>query len=205
MTRISLIVLGVLALTAFSATQDTVSGFVTWLCTSEVAQDPPPDKTPIVKTSNTTEKSAKPVVALENMSKSWWPFGKAQATTREDTPLLDPRKPEIKGPPSAREKNPRQPVGPILIPNVPEPKKVAANVVKVELPAPLAADELQKRIQSACPQVKSVEVQFTSAQDVRITLEILTENDLKSTAERVFALPELLNFRPEIQFKISTP
>jgi len=40
MTRISLIVLGVLALTAFSATQDTVTGFVTWLCTSEVAQDP---------------------------------------------------------------------------------------------------------------------------------------------------------------------
>ena len=40
MTRISLIVLGVLALTAFSATQDTVSGFVTWLCTSEVPQDP---------------------------------------------------------------------------------------------------------------------------------------------------------------------
>ena len=40
MTRISLIVLGVLALTAFSAAQDTVTGFVTWLCTSEVAQDP---------------------------------------------------------------------------------------------------------------------------------------------------------------------
>jgi hypothetical protein len=172
---------------------------------SELAQDPPPDKTPIVKTSNTTEKSAKPVVALENKSKSWWPFGKGQAPTREEPPLLDPRKPEIKGPPIVGEKNPRQPGGPILIANAPEPKKVAANVVKAERPAPLAADELQKRIQSACPQVKSVEVQFTSAQDVRITLEILTENDLKSTAERVFALPELLKFRPELQFKISTP
>jgi hypothetical protein len=172
---------------------------------SELAQDPSRDRTPIVKTSNTTEKSAKPVVALENKSKSWWPFGKGQATTREEPPLLDPRKPEIKGPPIVDEKNPRQPGGPILIPNVPEPKKIAANVVKGEPPAPLAAEELQKRIQSACPQVKSVEVQFTSAQDVRITVEILTENELKPTAERIFALPELLKFRPELQFKISAP
>jgi hypothetical protein len=40
---------------------------------------------------------------------------------------------------------------------------------------------------------------------VRITLEILTEKELKSTAERVFALPELLKYRPELQFKISAP
>lgn len=172
---------------------------------SELEQDPTRERTPIVKTSNTAEKSAKPVVALENKSKSWWPFGKGQATTRQEPPVLDPRKPESKGVPIVDDKNLRQPAGPILIPNVPEPKTVEANVVKAERPAPLAANELQKRIQSSCPQVKSVEVQFTSAQDVRITLEILTENELKSTAERVFALPELLNYRPELQFKISAP
>jgi hypothetical protein len=48
-------------------------------------------------------------------------------------------------------------------------------------------------------------VQFTSAQEVRITLEILTENDLKATAERVFALPELQKYRPELQFTIRAP
>jgi hypothetical protein len=174
---------------------------------SELAQDPRHDKTPIVKTSIAKEKSDRPVVALDNKSKSWWPFGKSQAPTRDEPPLLESRKPEIKGLANVDEKNPPQPEGPILIPNVPAPKKVAPQVVKVDVPtpAPLTAVELQKRIQAACPQVKSVEVRYTSAQDVRITLEIRGENELKATAERVFAMPDLQIFRPELQFKISAP
>ena len=184
---------------------------------NELAQDAPREKTPIVKTSNQTQK---PVVALEAKSKSWWPFSRAQTTTTEEPPLLDPRKLDLKAPPTVAVKKPlpaelkapeiveaKRPLpteGPILIPSSPEPKR---EVIKVESPSKeaLTGTELQKRIQTACPQVKSVEVEFLTAPEVRITLELATENDLKSTAERVFALPELQNYRPELQFKISAP
>ena len=65
--------------------------------------------------------------------------------------------------------------------------------------------ELQKRVQAACPDVKNVEVQFTSASEVGISVEIRTEKDLEPTANRLFAMPELQNFRPDLQFKISSP
>jgi osmotically-inducible protein OsmY len=119
-------------------------------------------KTPIIKTSNPTEKP-----------------------TREEPPLLDPRKPD----------------GPVLLP---EPKTPP----KVEMPAPkaaLTAGELQKRIQAVCPQVKNIEVKITSAKDVTITLEIRTEAELTATFQRVVEMPELQNYRPEIQFKIIAP
>jgi hypothetical protein len=171
---------------------------------SDLGQEPPGEGMPIVKTSNTTEKNAKPVVAVENKGKSWWwPFSKASATTKEEPPLLEAGKQEVKGPAIIEEKNSQLPDGAVLIPSVPEPKKVEAKVVKGK--QPLTAADLQNRIQSACPQVKKVEVQFTSAQDVRITLELATENEFKSTAERVFALPELQNYRPELQFTIRAP
>ncbi len=160
----------------------------------EIAQDPPREKTPFVKTSKTTEK---PVVAVDNKSKSWWPFGKGPKTT-DEPPLLEPRK----GPALVDKKAD----GPILIPNGPEPKK-APEIVKAELPnsTRLTAAELQKRIQKAFPQAKSVEVQLTSATEALITLELTSENELKSIAERAFALPELQNLRAELQFKISAP
>ena len=163
---------------------------------AEVATTPR-ERTPIIKTSNPTEKPAVP-----DKSKSWWPFAKSPAPTKDEPPLLDPRKPEIKSPAIVEAKKPPQPEGPILIPNVPELKAPP----KLQPPqTPLTASELQKRIQIACPQVKSIEVQFTSAKDVTITLEIRAESELTATFERVSEMPELQNYRPEIQFKISAP
>jgi hypothetical protein len=182
---------------------------------SEMAQNPPRAKTPIVKTSNSTEqKSDKPVVAQENKSKSWWPFNLKKGAT-DEPPLLDPRKPALKNkePVIVDAEKPLKPDGPILIPSQPEVKeksRPAPEVIKVELPSPgpktpLTRGELEKRIQAFCPQVKSVEVQFTSAKEVAVTLEIRSENELKSVAERVFEMPELQNYRAELQFKISAP
>lgn len=165
---------------------------------TELVQSPPREKLPIIKTSNSMEpKSDKPVVALEKKSRSWWPFGRVQ-TTKNEPPLVEPRKPAIKDPVSPDAKN-----GPILISSE-EPKKEA---VKVDAPTPtkLTAADLQKRIQAAMPKVKSVEVQFTSAKALTITLELRSEDELKATAESVFALPELQNYLPELQFKISAP
>lgn len=161
----------------------------------EMAQGSPRDKTPVVNASNS---SGKPVVMVEEKAKPWWAFSNVSRTSTEEPPLLE----QTKGP-AIVEKTPQ---GPILIPNVPELKK-PPEVVKADppSPAPLSAAELQKRIQKAFPQVKSVEVQFTSATEVRITIELASENELKSTAERAFALPELQNLRAELQFKISAP
>ena len=160
----------------------------------EVVSNSPRDKTPIVKTSNSSEK---PVVAVDK-TKPWWSLGKAPKTTTDEPALLE----KPKGPVIVNVKTPVEPMGPILIPTLPEPKK---EVVKVEPTAPLSALELQKRIQASVPKLKSVEVEFTPTKEVRITLEILSEKDLDATADRVFALPELQNLRPELQFKISAP
>ena len=158
----------------------------------------PRERTPIIKTSNPTEKPA----PQDNKTKSWWPFAKSPAATKDEPPLLDPRKPEIKSPVIVEVKKPSQTEGPILIPNVPELKAPP----KVEpAKSALTASELQKRIQIVCPQAKSVEVQFTSAKDVTITLEIRAESELTATFERVSEMPELQNYRPEIQFKIGSP
>jgi BON domain len=145
-------------------------------------------KTPIITTSNPTEKS-------------WWPLHKAPATTKDEPPLLDSRKPEVKQPAPVEVKKPD---GPALLPELPELKPPP----KGEIPSPktaLTAGELKKRIQAVCPQVKSIEVKFTSAKDVTIALEIRTEAELTATFQRVAEMPELQNYRPEIQFKITTP
>jgi hypothetical protein len=42
-------------------------------------------------------------------------------------------------------------------------------------------------------------------QEVRITIEIRSENEITAAAERIFAIPELENLRPELQFKVSAP
>jgi hypothetical protein len=153
------------------------------------------ERTPIVKTSN-----QKPVVATEEKNKPWWPFPKGQATT-EEPPLLDVPPPINKGPIIVEN---RKPDGPILIPSLPEVKK---EVVKVEspAPAPMSASELQKRIKAACPEAKNVAVQVSSAKEVQITVELANEKELNGVAERIFAMPELQNLRPELQFKINAP
>ena len=183
---------------------------------ADVVQSPPTfeprEKLPIVKTSNVVE----PKPLAEQKSKSWlWPFGKSTpATTTDEPPLLDPRPTTPKNPVVVDAKKPVAPEGPILIPNMVEVKPLVPNdVVKVEVPAPppmpksppLSAAELQKRVMTAWPGAKSVEVEFTSATEVRITLEIRDEKELSPAAERVFALPELERYRPDLQFKISTP
>ena len=178
---------------------------------SDVAQAPEArEKTPIVKTSNPTEPREapitdnKPSVSPEVKSRSWffWPFGKS-ATTKDEPPM-EARKPD---PPIIDVKKPEDP---IVLPKIPEPGNLPAEVkgemppVPAKMPA-LSRAELQKRIQSACPDAKNIEVQFTSATEVRISLEIRTEKDLEPTAERLFAMPELQNYRPDLQFKISSP
>lgn len=164
----------------------------------DLAQTPPPEdpreRTPIVKTSNQDKKAEKPVVAVETKSRPWyWPFGKSTpTTTKDEPPLLD------KAPPAT---------GPILIPDGPAPKN---EVVKVELPTPakappVPATDLQKRVKAVCPNARSVEVEFTSATEVRVILEIRNEKELNAAVERIYALPELQNYRADLQFKISVP
>ena len=180
----------------------------------------PREKLPIIKTSNTVkpkaDKAPLAVNSADAKSKSWfsWPFGKA-TTTKEEPPLLDPRTIDIKGPIVVDVKDPKAD-SPILIPNVEEPKKEPSSksgsgVITVEVPAvpakapSLSIAELQKSIKAACPKVLSVEVQLTSAKEARITLEIRADADLAPTAEEVFALRELQNYRLDLQFKISPP
>ena len=176
------------------------------------------ERTPIVKTSSGSDsKGDKPGAAPENKSR-WplWPFAKAPGTaTRDEPPLLDrqPGGSETKEPPLVQGKKPNLADGPVLIPNVADVKPMAPKneVVKVQLPPPaakgpaLSAPELQKRIKAAWPNAKTVEVEFTSATEVRITLEIRDEKDLTPAAERVFALPELERYRSDLQFRITPP
>ena len=174
----------------------------------------PKEKLPIVKVSaETSDKTT-----ADAKSKSWfsWPFGRLATTTTEEPPLLD-RKPSSndgKGPVLVDAKN-QKIAPPILIPNnVAEPKKdpevkeppvvVAAEVPSVPAKR-LTSTELQKSIQTACPKVVSVEVELTSAKELRVTLEIRTDAELSPTAEKVFALPELQEYRLDLQFKISAP
>ncbi|MSQ94334.1 MAG: hypothetical protein EXR98_07235 [Gemmataceae bacterium] len=179
------------------------------LVPNELAQNPPPDRTPIVKTSNPKEtKTDKPMAAQDNKSKPWinWPWSRNNTPTTDEPPLLNARKPDPK--------KPIQKDGPILIQNVPDPKfpefKKKPDVVKVELPGPapktpLTVAELKKRILAACPQAKSVEVKLAANQELQITVEIRAESEISPVAERVFALPELQNYRADLQFKISAP
>jgi hypothetical protein len=163
----------------------------------EIAQTP--EKTPIVKTSNPGEPRDKPGVGPEVKPKSWftWPFSRS-------TPKEEPRVPtETKEPPTITMKE----AEPLPLPKIPEPKPIP-EVVKNETPPKtpkLSTAELRKRIQAACPESKSVDVQFTSATEVRITLEIRAERDLDPAAQKLFAMPELQSYRPDLQFKISSP
>src|SRR5206468_413200 len=111
-------------------------------------------------TSNSDSKREKPVVAVDARRPWYWPFGKTPPPTRDEPPLLD--KPAL-----VVAKKPA--IGPILIPDDPEPKPMPKpEIVKVQVPptpakAPiLAAADLQKRIKEACPAVKNVDVEFTS-------------------------------------------
>jgi hypothetical protein len=185
---------------------------------SDMAQNPPNfeprERTPIVKTSNPAEPrdkqapEVKASVAPEVKAKSWftWPFGRS--APKDELAPAEPRKSsETKGPVIVETQKPEEP---IVLPKIPEPMKIPEGVktdsppVPVKTPA-LTRVELQKRIQAACPDAKNIEVQFTSATEVRISLEIRTEKDLEPTAERLFAMPELQNYRPDLQFKISSP
>src|SRR5207249_12031600 len=92
------------------------------LVSNEMAQNPPRNPAPIIKTSNPSEaKSDKPAVAQDNKAKPWvnWPWSKNTGTTHEEPPLLEPRKSQAKGPATVDAKKPD---GPILIENFPEPK-----------------------------------------------------------------------------------
>ena len=153
---------------------------------AELAQSPPREKTPIVKTSNPSEKS-------------FWPFGKTPATTKDEPPLLDPVKPM-----TVEAKKPMQSEGPILLPEPRDIPRVPAEAAKVDVPKTpaLTATELQKRIQAVSSQIKSATVQFTSAKALTITLEIRNEKELKAVADKVFNMPELQNYEAELQFTI---
>jgi hypothetical protein len=107
---------------------------------------------------------------------------------------LEPRKVEARKPEAAT-----------LIPTVPvarqDPEPAS---VPVKAPA-LSVAELRKAIKAACPKAVSVEVELTSAKEARVTVEIRGDAELTPTAERVFGLPELQNYRLDLQFKISAP
>ncbi len=114
-------------------------------------------------------------------------------------PLPEPVQPELKV------------AGPVLIPNV-GPLKNPPEVIKVEspgrpekLPLTPAALGLQKRIRAVCPEAKSVELDFVTMTEVRISIELRAEKDITPVAERVLAMPELQNYRPDLLFRVATP
>jgi len=175
----------------------------------EMAQNPPRDKTPIVKTSNPSDK---PSVAQDNKSKPWlqFPWNKNTQTTKDEPPLLNPPKGPTKEPVVVDAKKPTPKDEPILIGTGPAAKNPPAAKTDVPPTAPgpktmLSAAELRRRIQAACPQAKGVEVELAANQEVRITLEIRSESEITAAAERVFAMPEMENLRPELQFKVTAP
>jgi hypothetical protein len=153
---------------------------------------PPPERTPIVKTSSSPEQP-----------KSWLrPFGNGPATT-DEPPLYETAKPVTA---TAKKTNPLDtPV------EVPAPTK-EPEVVKVEVPAAapkkapaLSAAELQRRVKAVFPGATNVTVELQSATEVRITLEIGDEKDLGPAADRIFAMPELQDASVDLQFKIGAP
>ncbi|HZZ82596.1 MAG TPA: hypothetical protein VFE62_29120 [Gemmataceae bacterium] len=157
------------------------------------------ERAPIVKTSNPGEPRDKPGVGPEVKPRSWliWPFTRT-ASKEEPT-----------APPETKEPTPiavKDPVEPMALPKIPAPTLIA-EIVKAEAPAKtkLSAADLRKRIQAACREAKSVDVQFTSATEVRITLEIRNDRDLEPAAQKVYSMPELQDYRPDLQFKISMP
>jgi hypothetical protein len=177
---------------------------------NELVQTPvnnePRERTPIIKTSNSPEtKNDKPAAGPQETKRTWlWPFGKNQPSTKDEPPLADPKKQGS----IVESKKDNTPEGPILIPDNKDPIR-PKEIAKLEPPAPapkmmaLSIKELQKRIKSAVPGVKSVEVEFTSKTEVRILVEIRDEKELTPVAERIFAMPELEAYRPDLQFKIA--
>ncbi len=166
---------------------------------------PPPERTPIVKTSNSLDpKSDKPIAKDDPKGKSWiWPFGKGPAPTKDEPPLYEKTKPLTV---EAKKPSPLEEPVEVL------PAKREPEVVKVEVPvalpkkAPaLSVAELQKRVKAAWPDATNATVEFQSAAEVRITLEIRDEKELGPAAERIFAMPELQDARVDLQFKIAAP
>jgi hypothetical protein len=174
-------------------------------CTSvqNLTSLPMEDRGPILQASRQPEtKTDKPVVAQDRPEarNKWltWPWTRAVSSNKDEPPLLDAHKP--RGPGIANKQE-----GPIAIPVI-EVKDSGSKVESKPKPAaPLSVRELQKRIQSTCPQATSVDIQFTSKTDVRISVEVRTEKDVAPTAERILALPELADYRPDLLFKIGTP
>src|SRR6202043_448999 len=134
----------------------------------------------------------------DGKSKSWfnWPFGK-NGTTTEEPPLLEKYKAEAKKP------------APLPLPTIPVARTNAEPPAKVEpkpvQPAPLpikapvvSVAERRGAIQAAGPKAVGVEVELTSPKEARITVEIRTDAELTPTADRVFALPELQNYRLDL-------
>ena len=174
----------------------------------------PREPAPIIKTSSQppTKSDKPPASVQENKSRNWlWPFAKPAASAKnEDTKKPAPK--DTPEPPLFDMQKPIRNEGPVLIPeqvDVKTPMPTPKEVVKIPAPpapAPkLSAAELQKRIRTALPSAKNVNVELTSPTEVRIVIEIASEKDLSPAAERVFALPELEHYRPDLQFKISAP
>jgi hypothetical protein len=144
------------------------------------------------KTTVPVELVQKPPPA-DYKSKPWLPWSKGN--TPSEPPSGDPKKqPELKGPILVETGNPRPPTE-------------SSGVIKVELPVKpsIPPAELQKQILIACPKAAHVDVTFTSSSDVRILIHTRSANDVNPIAQRIFMMPTLQNYRPELQFKIVAP
>ncbi|MBI2807539.1 MAG: hypothetical protein HYX68_21370 [Planctomycetes bacterium] len=161
----------------------------------------------VINTSNLPAGSPdRPVVARDNKSKPWlrWPWSKSNASTRDEPPLLEPRG---QSPAVVEASRPRIGDGPSLIPNVTTSKPPEATneppIAKADS-STVTVGQLQKRIKAAWSQARSVDVQFAANREVRITIVVRAEREISAAAERILALPELQNYRPELQFKIAS-
>jgi hypothetical protein len=147
-----------------------------------------------------------PMVPEPDRSRSWLPWPVAK-TTKQEPPLADPPAkptPEGRGPILVEVSNQAKDKGPDL------GVKNSSAVIRAELPtlpmpSSVSPAELQKRIQAACPKARNIIVTFTSATEVRIVIDTLSADDINAIAERIFGLPELQNYRPDLQFKIGSP
>lgn len=175
---------------------------------SEIAQQLPKDRVPIIQTSRPPEPAKqKPVVAQEKPTDtrtkwSFWPWSKN--TTKDEPPVTKPAPTDKKLPPVIEVKTDGPAILPIEVPKAPE-LRGPRDDAKTEAPTPISAKELQKRIRAASPKALNVEIEFTSKTEVRIQVEVRSEGDVSATAERILAMPELRGYQPDLLFKIGSP
>jgi hypothetical protein len=131
------------------------------------------------------------------------PKGKSPAVAHAPVPPPLAPPPEKSSAPMSTSLQPTVPVQ--EAPAAPEPEKKALTPSAAPpVPAsPAVAARLQKQIEKACVGVKEVRVEVISPAEFRIHLTAGTEEQVGTFAAQIFAIPELQNYKADLQFKVA--